>query len=99
MARQLHPEALYRPLFLLMKRRPKRAAPAGNGLERQAGAMLAAVPGRRRRRRRPVSPALGLALKQLARSGAAIGALSAGIYPLAQLGLLDGYRAAVALAR
>ena len=42
-----------------------------------------------------VSPALGLALKQLARSGAAIGALSAGIYPLAQLGLLDGYRAAV----
>ncbi len=42
-----------------------------------------------------MSPALGLALKQLARSGAAIGALSAGIYPLAQLGLLDGYRAAV----
>ncbi len=34
-------------------------------------------------------------LKQLSRSGVSIGALSAGIYPLAQLGLLDGYRAAV----
>lgn len=39
--------------------------------------------------------ALGTALKQLARSGCVMGALGAGIYPLAQLGLLDGYRAAV----
>ena len=41
------------------------------------------------------SPALGLALKQLLRSGCVIGGISAGVYPLAYLGLLDGYRAAV----
>ena len=39
--------------------------------------------------------ALSGALKQLVRSGCAIGAVSAGVYPLAQLGLLDGYRASV----
>ena len=43
----------------------------------------------------PVSAALAGALKPLARSGCLLGGLSAGIYPLAQLGLLDGYRAAV----
>lgn len=43
----------------------------------------------------PVSPALGAALKQLVRSGCTVGGFSAGVYPLAQLGLLDGYRAAV----
>lgn len=32
---------------------------------------------------------------KLARSGCLIGGLSAGVYPLAALGLLDGYRAAV----
>ena len=42
-----------------------------------------------------VAPALAQALKQLARGGIPIGGLSAGVYPLAQLGLLDGYRAAV----
>uniref|UniRef100_UPI000463F0E2 AraC family transcriptional regulator n=1 Tax=Pseudomonas syringae TaxID=317 RepID=UPI000463F0E2 len=42
-----------------------------------------------------VAPALGSALKQLVRAGCSIGGLSAGVYPLAQLGLLDGYRAAV----
>lgn len=42
-----------------------------------------------------VSPALCLALKQLLRSGCVIGAISAGVYPLASLGWLDGYRAAV----
>ena len=41
------------------------------------------------------SPALGAALKHVLRSGAVIGAISAGVYPLALLGLLDGYRAAV----
>ena len=41
------------------------------------------------------SPALGQAIKQLLRSGCVIGAISAGVYPLAYLGLLDGYRAAV----
>ncbi|MBP0685513.1 hypothetical protein J8J21_20945, partial [Mycobacterium tuberculosis] len=42
-----------------------------------------------------VGSALSTALKQLARSGCMIGGLSAGVYPLAMLGLLDGYRAAV----
>jgi transcriptional regulator GlxA family with amidase domain len=42
-----------------------------------------------------LSGPLSSALKQLVRSGCVIGGLSAGVYPLAQLGLLDGYRAAV----
>lgn len=42
-----------------------------------------------------VTAALSSGLKQLARSGCVIAGLSAGVYPLAQLGLLDGYRAAV----
>ncbi|KAF1023953.1 MAG: HTH-type transcriptional regulator CdhR [Pseudomonas sp.] len=42
-----------------------------------------------------VASQLGTALKQLVRAGCIIGGLSAGVYPLAQLGLLDGYRAAV----
>ncbi|MBF8781654.1 transcriptional regulator ArgR [Pseudomonas fulva] len=42
-----------------------------------------------------VAPALAGALRQLARSGCMIGGLSAGVYPLALLGLLEGYRAAV----
>ncbi|MBS7660846.1 transcriptional regulator ArgR [Pseudomonas lalucatii] len=41
------------------------------------------------------APALSAALKQLVRAGCVIGGVSAGVYPLAQLGLLDGYRAAV----
>ncbi|WP_164705143.1 AraC family transcriptional regulator, partial [Pseudomonas viridiflava] len=43
----------------------------------------------------PVASVLGSALRQLVRAGCSIGGLSAGVYPLAQLGLLDGYRAAV----
>ncbi len=42
-----------------------------------------------------LAPALSSSLKQLVRAGCVIGGLSAGVYPLAQLGLLDGYRAAV----
>ena len=42
-----------------------------------------------------IAPVLAQALKQLARGGILLGGLSAGVYPLAQLGLLDGYRAAV----
>ncbi len=42
-----------------------------------------------------IAPALSSALKQLVRAGCVIGGLSAGVYPLAQIGLLDGYRAAV----
>ncbi len=42
-----------------------------------------------------LAPALSSALKQLVRAGCVVAGLSAGVYPLAQLGLLDGYRAAV----
>lgn len=42
-----------------------------------------------------VAPPLAAALRQVAREGCQLGGLSAGVYPLAQLGLLDGYRAAV----
>ncbi len=42
-----------------------------------------------------IPPALAAALKHLARSGCLMGGFSAGVYPMAQLGLLDGYRAAV----
>ncbi|MBD8825888.1 transcriptional regulator ArgR [Pseudomonas sp. CFBP 13602] len=42
-----------------------------------------------------LAPALATALKQTVRAGCLVGGLSAGVYPLAQLGLLDGYRAAV----
>ena len=42
-----------------------------------------------------IASQLSTALKQLVRAGCVIGGLSAGVYPLAQLGLLDGYRAAV----
>jgi transcriptional regulator GlxA family with amidase domain len=42
-----------------------------------------------------VSTALAGALRQVARNGCLMGGLSAGVYPLASLGLLDGYRAAV----
>lgn len=42
-----------------------------------------------------LSPALSAALKQSVRAGCVLGAVAAGVYPLAQLGLLDGYRAAV----
>lgn len=38
---------------------------------------------------------LSTALKHVARTECCLGAISAGVYPLAQLGLLDGYRAAV----
>ena len=43
----------------------------------------------------PVPGALSAALKHTVRGGCVIGAIAAGVYPLAQLGLLDGYRASV----
>lgn len=42
-----------------------------------------------------MAPALASAIKQLVRTNCMLGGISAGIYPMAQLGLLDGYRAAV----
>ena len=86
-ARRLHPEALYEPLFLLAEAPAEGGlAPAGNGLERQAGAMLAAVPGRRRGAGGGVASA-GPGARNWRVRERAIGALSAGI---AGLGLLDG---------
>ncbi|WP_447747140.1 transcriptional regulator ArgR [Pseudomonas nicosulfuronedens] len=95
-ARRLHPEALYEPVFMSAEtvaeaegwRLPGQA---WNGvLEQCQRIFLVAdeVP-------QTVPAPLAAVLKQLSRSGVSIGALSAGIYPLAQLGLLDGYRAAV----
>ncbi|WXL27644.1 GlxA family transcriptional regulator [Ectopseudomonas mendocina] len=42
-----------------------------------------------------LSAALSSALKLLVRSGCVLAGVAAGVYPLAQMGLLDGYRAAV----
>ena len=42
-----------------------------------------------------IDPALEASLRQLARQGGTLIGLSAGVYPLAMLGLLDGYRSAV----
>ena len=42
-----------------------------------------------------IAPPLAAALRQLARQGCTLVGLSAGVYPLAMLGLLDGYRSAV----
>src|SRR5262245_61729274 len=94
-ARRLHPESVYELLFL-------QAEPLCEALWRLPGEpwegrldgcqrlfLLADEPPA------AVAPTLAAALKQLARSGCVLGALSAGVYPLAQLGLLDGYRAAV----
>ncbi len=94
-ARRLHPELAYELLFLRVE-----TAEAGHwclpgepwegrleGCQRLF--LLADEP------QLQVPPALAAALKQQARAGCAIGAFSAGVYPLALLGLLDGYRAAV----
>jgi AraC family transcriptional regulator, L-arginine-responsive activator len=42
-----------------------------------------------------LAAALSSAIKQAVRGGCSIAGLSAGVYPLAQMGLLDGYRASV----
>lgn len=42
-----------------------------------------------------ITPALAACLRQLARQGCVLIGLSAGVYPLAMLGLLDGHRSAV----
>lgn len=95
-ARRLHPEALYEPVFMSVE-----PAAEGDGwrlpglawqgmLEQCQRLFLVADEAPQH-----IGAPLAAALKQHARAGAGIGALSAGIYPLAQLGLLDGYRAAV----
>jgi AraC family transcriptional regulator, L-arginine-responsive activator len=94
-AQRVHPEVVYEWVFL-------QAEPLAAGDWRLPGEpwaghldgcdklfLLADVPPA------TVSAGLAAALKQQVRSGCVIGGLSAGVYPLAQLGLLDGYRAAV----
>lgn len=94
-AQRVHPEVLYELVFL-------QAEPLAAGDWRLPGEpwsghldglhklfLLADAPPAQ------VSAPLAAALKQQVRSGCMIGGLSAGVYPLAQLGLLDGYRAAV----
>jgi transcriptional regulator GlxA family with amidase domain len=92
---RLHPEAGYELAFF----RADEPIPGswqlpGGGWEGQLEScqrlfLVADQPGQQ------VSHALGMALRQALRSGCQVGAISAGVYPMAQLGLLDGYRAAV----
>ena len=95
LAARLHPEALYEVAFLQAE--PRAAGswplPGEPWQERLAGCerlfLLAEEP--------PAEPAAALqaALRQVAGSGALLGGVAAGIYPLAQLGLLDGYQVAL----
>ncbi|OWJ90941.1 AraC family transcriptional regulator [Pseudomonas sp. A46] len=94
-AQRLHPEVVYEMSFL-------QAEPAAEGAWRLPGeAWSGKLEGQQRlflvadEPPTQVSPALAGAIKQLVRTGCVVGALSAGVYPLAYLGLLDGYRAAV----
>lgn len=95
-ARRLHPEALYDPVFMSVEQPAEGEGwrlpgqPWQGMLEQCQRVFLVADEAPQH-----ISAPLAAALKQLARGGVSIGALSAGIYPLAQLGLLDGYRAAV----
>ncbi|OOV93294.1 AraC family transcriptional regulator [Pseudomonas sp. MF6396] len=94
-AQKVHPEVVYELLFLQAEPAPEGAwrLPGEAWVGRLEGCqklfLLADEPPQ------AVGAALGSALKQLVRSGCVVGGLSAGVYPLAQLGLLDGYRAAV----
>lgn len=94
-ARRLHPEVAYELRFLQAEVPPADAwsmpGEVWTGRLEGCGRLLLladeppAVP----------APALAQAIRQMARAGVVMGGLSAGVYPLAQLGLLDGYRAAV----
>ena len=95
-ARRLHPEALYDPVFMNAEQPAegdgwRLPGQAWQGVLEQCQRVFLVAD----EAPQQVSASLAAALKQLARGGASVGALSAGIYPLAQLGLLDGYRAAV----
>ncbi|MBA1242072.1 transcriptional regulator ArgR [Pseudomonas japonica] len=94
-ARKVHPEVLYEPLFLQAE------APTAGGWQLPGEPWAGRLEGCQKlflvadEPPASMAPALSSALKQLVRGGCVIGGLSAGIYPLAQLGLLDGYRASV----
>ncbi|MDH4564805.1 MULTISPECIES: transcriptional regulator ArgR [unclassified Pseudomonas] len=94
-AQRLHPEVVYEISFL-------QAEPAAEGAWRLPGeAWTGKLDGLQRlflvadEPPAQISPALSAAIKHSVRAGCVVGGLSAGVYPLAHLGLLDGYRAAV----
>jgi len=94
-AQRVHPEVVYEVAFLQAEE------PAEGTWRLPGSAWTAGLEGYRKlflladEPPAAVAPALAAALKQVARNGCCIGAVSAGVYPLAQLGLLDGYRASV----
>ncbi|SEJ72372.1 Transcriptional regulator GlxA family, contains an amidase domain and an AraC-type DNA-binding HTH domain [Pseudomonas linyingensis] len=95
LAARLHPEALYEVAFLQAEPRAADGwpLPGAPWQERLSGSerlfLLAEEP--------PAEPpaALQAALRELAGNGALLGGVAAGVYPLAQLGLLDGFRVAL----
>ncbi|ARU89011.1 transcriptional regulator ArgR [Pseudomonas sp. M30-35] len=97
-AQRVHPEVVYELTFLQAE--PQAEASTGGwtlpgepwagkleGLQRLF--LLADEPPA------SIAPGLSSAIKQMVRSGCVIGSIAAGVYPLAQIGLLDGYRASV----
>jgi transcriptional regulator GlxA family with amidase domain len=94
-AQRVHPEVLYELSFMQVE------APADNSWPLPGEPWRGDLEGYRKlfllADEPPVDipPALATALRQVARTGGCLGAASAGVYPLAQLGLLDGYRTAV----
>ncbi|MBF7731519.1 GlxA family transcriptional regulator [Pseudomonas sp. N040] len=92
---RLHPDAGYELVYL------KAEAPTGTGWRLPGEIWEGRLEGCQRlfliadEPQRHTSQALGSALKHFLRAGGLVGAISAGVYPLAHLGLLDGYRAAV----
>ena len=94
LAARLHPEARYAVSFL-------QAEPAAAGAWPLPGEPWAERLGSAERlflladEPPELTPTLAAALRQAARSSAVLGAVGAGLYPLAKLGLLDGYRVAL----
>lgn len=94
LAARLHPEAGYEVSFLQAEPAaaggwPLPGAPWQGRLQAGQRLFLLAeeVP--------QLTPELEAALRQTARNASLLGAVAAGLYPLAQLGLLDGHRAAL----
>jgi transcriptional regulator GlxA family with amidase domain len=94
LAARLHPEALYE-IAWLQAEPPQAGGWPLPGLPWQVGPeygerlfLLAEEPPE-------LAPELATALRQRARAGALLAAVGAGLYPLAQLGLLDGHRVAL----
>ena len=91
LAARLHPEACYQVAWLQAAAAPSGGWALPGQAEGAAGErlfLLAEEPPE-------LSHELGEQLRQRVRSVALLGAVGAGLYPLAQLGLLDGYRVAL----